>query len=292
MKFNALKFFNEFYKSLVFNEGENFGNESLHYPLMYEAQKYVTQLENFVKKHLFKVYEKFFQAYLRAFNHPENRELERELKFQAKGLTHEFLSMNHETIIYLTNSYGERMVDYFDNIVPRYIINKLDILIKVNHQNLIYQSKINPQKFLPCFIYIMKYIECLNECPDVVEGNLQIKIYNEERKDEIKTKPIYYKLLNVFPQRSYIPKYITITGVGLLDLFWNNLFKPSRDAYIKGKTINKMKKDEKHYPFQTLMNFSFYDFFKKRDYNFEHYIQTDGIGSSVLFKGKERKNKE
>jgi len=49
---------------------EEIGNKLIHEPLKYEADNYITYLDNFIKKLLEQVYLKFFQAFLRVFNNP------------------------------------------------------------------------------------------------------------------------------------------------------------------------------------------------------------------------------
>lgn len=72
--FNSIEFFKEYYNELIIHE--EIDNTKIHNPLAYEADRYITALETFIRKHIFKIYERFHQAFLRAFIHPENIETE------------------------------------------------------------------------------------------------------------------------------------------------------------------------------------------------------------------------
>jgi len=93
--------------------------------------------------------------------------------------------------------------------------------------------------------------------------------------------------MNIFPQRSYIPKYITLTGTCMLDLFRKT--KLSKLSFIEGNLI-EMKKNNKDYAFEVIMEPYSNKLFQKENYDFDYQIKTDGVGCSILFKSKKKLN--
>lgn len=289
-KLNALKFYQEYYDELIIYE--EIDNSRIHDPLSYEADIYIKVLETFIKTNITKIYERFHQAFLRAFSHPENRATERNFKEEARYLTFNLIRMNRlEEIKVIKNSNGELLLTHLKHIVPNFIWESQEELMESETNNLLYQAKKCPQKFIPSIIYMMKYIEDLNLSTEIQELNKIIEEKNE-KTEGTKIRKIHYKLMNIFPQRSFIPKYITITGTGLLDFFWQSYLKDNQDPNIFGKNLRQMKKDEKPYPFEILMDSFNNKLLQLKNYNFHNQILTDRIGCSIIFKSKHKVKNE
>lgn len=126
--------------------------------------------------------------------------------------------------------------------------------------NLIYNVKASPQKFIQVSLLLNRKIEELGK-----------------------------RCYQVFPQRSsFVPKSITLNTSGLIEVI-NDTKKE-----IYGIGYSKMNNNAKKYQKQawrTILKLENKQLFNHRDYIFYNQIQTDGISANILFIRKEFYNK-
>ena len=240
------KFYRKYYKETIFGD-EKFDGTNMSDIFEYSADNVIVAYENNIKQHYFEYLDKFINVVYR------NKELE---KKELRNIKKEILE---------TRSTSERkMKKHIKFILPKHEFVK----------NIYYDIHVNTQKYLPCMIYMMKYVE---------------------EKEE--------KLYNVFPLRSsIIPKYIKFDTRTIAQLF----FKNREDINIKGvdftktkliKGISKYKHDiwEKLFKlenevFKPKNKYEVDDEYRYR-YKFGYMIETDGVGCSVIFNHEKYKGK-
>jgi hypothetical protein len=157
--------------------------------------------------------------------------------------------------------------------------NKKEEQLKTNKVE--YDVCVNSQEYIKSMFYINKEIEKLNE--EIIKENDKIKkennIINEKNKkltekDKIKLlkEKKQIKLYQVIPQRTNIkPLYITLDTASIINLtidknfieYLNNVEKYKFDLWNDNFKLNKKE-------------------FKRRNYDFNYMIKTDGLGCSVL----------
>lgn len=153
-------------------------------------------------------------------------------------------------------------IDKADVKHHHFINNTINLFPKeaMKKNNLIYNVKAFPQKFIQVSLILNKKIEEFGK-----------------------------RCYQVFPQRSnFVPKSITLNTSGLIEVINDT----EKEIYSIGysKMNNNAKKYQKQ-AWRTILKLENKQLFNHRDYIFYNQIQTDGISASILFIRKEFYNK-
>ncbi len=112
-----------------------------------------------------------------------------------------------------------------------------------------YDLQCKPFDYLPCMVYMMRYIE----------------------DDE-------YSIYNVFPLRSdIVPKHIRLDTTSIVHLLLSKKQGNKTDFLFKGN-LKRREDDIWNFFFRTEKNV-----FKKNRYGFHHMIETDGMSCTILY---------
>ena len=230
-------FYNEHYKQTIST------NEVLSYTHMNTILDYltidtITIYETNIKQHYVEYLERFIN-----------------ILFERKQKT---LAMNKDE----TNAFYSKLRKIKNTILdgnkdlPNELKNHIKLIIPqraFKKDNLYYDIQCSPQDYLPCMIYMMKFIENKNE-----------------------------SIKNVFPLRSdIIPKYIRIDTTTLVHLLITKKHGPKEEFLTEGNLIKRQDEIWKYF-FNTEKSC-----FSSNNYTFNYMIETDGIACSILLVRKD-----
>ena len=208
--------------------------------LGYCATEIVTEYETNIKQHYVEYVERFVNAFY-------------DKKATAATLTTE---KEKEEFINNLRKYKQAILERDATSLPadlRVHFPKIIVQRPLKNNNINYDLKCSPQDYLPCMIYIMRFVESKG-----------------------------YKLYNVFPMRTEsIPKYITLDTASLAALLIHDpkYFPPSCKAK---KDIMSNIGVHKDYIWRLFFNIDM-RCFERNGYEFKYMIETDGVGCSILF---------
>ena len=171
-------FFSTHYGSTVSQEdAEKMKMKNITQILDYAATHIVTEYETNVKQHFVEYVERFINVVF------DKKQQWKDLDDDAKTeFTRRLRSYKSSALEWKRDGLPPDLQSHFDHIIPPSIITS------DKHVN--YELAKNPQAFLPCMVYIMRYVESKGE-----------------------------KTINVFPCRTdIVPKYITFDTVSLISL--------------------------------------------------------------------------
>src|SRR5271170_1003782 len=237
--FNKLKkVFDDHYKQTMIGDASCMNHLNLRQILDYSATDILTQYETNIKQNYISSVERFVNV---LYN---KKQTENALSKQEKS---EFNNKLRQT---------KRLVlDRASSVIPSEIkphFEKMIIQRNLKKDNVHYDLQCHPQDYLPCMIYMMKFIESKGQ-----------------------------KLNSIFPTRTdIIPKNITLDTVSLITLFVTDVshFVPTvRIKHDLKKNVNLYKQQAWKTIFRTDMSC-----FSRTGYEFNHMIETDGVSCSIL----------
>jgi hypothetical protein len=125
----------------------------------------------------------------------------------------------------------------------------------------------------------------MNEMYELFNENIRKQINNSKSEDE--TKKLNCMIIKLFQplslRKSCIPKYITIDTATIINLF--------SEKGQKGKLLQSLKENQE-LVWDKFFRMNKQIFRQSKDYLFNYTIQTDGIGTSLLFKHISIKDKK
>jgi len=237
------------YKPLMQNDELNY--KHLNTVLDYLTTDIITMYESNIKLHYVEYVERFVNVvWKKNFIIEKIRKLNFTKKIiddkinklcnQLRRIKNDILNVENKD--YKSDKSYHKWIDDIKN----YIIPNKELF---NKNNIHYDIECKPQDYLPCMIYMMKYIE---------QYGLSIN--------------------NVFPLRNdIIPKHIRIDTTTLVHLLMRKEQGNKTDYLTKGN----LKKNENkiwEFFFRTERKS-----FKKKNYIFHHMIETDGVSCSIVF---------
>ena len=249
---NLEEFYNKYYKQCI-TDNDIISIDKLSFVLAYEANDIVKNIKNNITEH--------FQDYVNKF---VNQSFE--VKFLIQDINN--LGFDTETTKEIKNSiYSDlrkvkkdllRTDDNFesDEMFHKWIKTYKPFILRKNKlmkNSIDYDLCANPLDYIKSLFYMNKELEKIN----------QQRIKDE--KDE-------FKLFQVIPQRTSIKSnYICIDTCGLINLTISENFKNYLD------NIQECQKELWDKNFKTNEKE-----FKRKNYQFNYMIKTDGVGCSVL----------
>ena len=255
------KFYNKEYSKT--NNDINY-YDKLSYILAYEAIDMITNINNNITEHFISRLSKYihikfkFKEFIKSIN--DNIEDEESRKLLKKYAYNEI-----NKIIYDITSFDNNLTS--NNKYHKWILNERKNMFpykSTTNKNVYYDLKVNPMDYLYAMFYINDQYEAINEL---------------KQEDEYKIK-----LFNVLPLRTnIIKKHICIDTCALISNFLQN--EPTTDH------LKNYKENDNQY---NLWNRFFRlnkKIFKKKNYNFNYMIRTDGISSCILFIRVDNNNK-
>ena len=248
------EFYKEYYSKLLD------GNEILYYDKMsyilaYEAIDMETNIENIIREYFLHHLNKYINI---EFNVKatmdkiikENKD--KEIRLQKKKEYYAEIKKIKDDLLSLDELKSNEKYHKWIKTTKEIIFSKN----KFDKDNIIYDTKSNPQDYIKGLIYIGKQIE---------------KYYDNEDKDNHKIR-----LFSILPLRTNItPKNITVDTCGLIQNF---LGDESTTEHLKNykKEDNQFKLWNKIFKLNNRT-------FKKNKYDFNYMIKSDGISVSILF---------
>lgn len=247
------EFYSKDYKKCIIDEDIQ-EDTKLNFIMAYEAIDILTAIENNIKEHFFDHANKFvnlslgLKSKIKKIN--DDKQLNKDEKKEKRNQIYKEFRQIKKDLLKIDDKYeSDKKYHKWINIHRKNIIRK----DKFTKDSIDYDLCSNTQDYLKSLFYMNKELEKINEK----------NIKND--KEEI-------KLFQIIPQRTNIkPKYITIDTASLINLeISENSIKYLSNI---GKYQNKLwsdnfKSDKKE--------------FKKKNYQFNYMIKTDGIGCSVL----------
>jgi hypothetical protein len=240
-------FYEEHYKSL--RQDDNLKYTHMNTILDYLADDIITMYKNNIQLHYVEYVERFVNVYwkkkyivdkIKRLNLTKKEKDNRinKLCSQLRKIKNDIL--NVETNEYKSHSlYHSWINNVKQHIIPKKIFAKNSI-----H----YDIHCNQFDYLPCMIYMMKYIE--------QEG---------------------FSINNVFPLRSdIIPKHITLDTTTIVNLLLRKE-QGKKDDYLSKGNLKKRKSEIWDFFFRTQRKC-----FKREGYSFHHIMETDGVSCSIL----------
>jgi hypothetical protein len=262
------EFYDEHYKETI-NYQDIVNDDRLSNILRYEAVDIVTNINTNIKEHYLDHVRKFVNVkfgWKTRIAQINSSDLSNEDKKQQRRLlSQEFQQIKHDILnVKIKNNFEDDDIDYYLTCPEKYhdwIYRHKFFVIphkkSYSKKNVAYDVCCNPQDYLASLIYIN----------------------NQLNKLGTDDNPI--KLFNIIPLRtSIIPKYITIDTTSLVSLF----IETGSNEYYK-KIIENQKELWGNF-FRTNKRI-----FRKKGYNFNYMIKTDGIACSILFVKKNKKGK-
>ncbi len=245
-------FYNKHYKQCIIDD-DIINIDKLSFVLAYEAIDMVKNIKNNITEHFEDYVNKFVnQSYevKSIVNNINERTFDSETKKEIKNSIYSDLRKVKKDLLRTDNKLESD--DFFHEWIKEHkpkIISKN----KFDKDSLNYDICSNPNDYLKSLIYMNKHLEKLNE--------LRIKDNKEQ-----------FKLFQVIPQRTSIkPNYITLDSCGLINLVIKENFKKYLDniqEYQDELWDNNFRTNKKE--------------FKRKNYQFNYMIKTDGVGCSVL----------
>jgi hypothetical protein len=250
LKAPLIKFYDKVFSKLLSCEKSDYLH--MNTILDYLATDTLTMYENNIKQHFVEYIEryvnvvwekKFIISKIRKLKLSKNQKNERVSTFcsELRKIKHDILNVNDKE--YKSKWFYH---DWINNI-KKHIIPHKEIFDK---NNIYYDIQCHPQDYLPCMIFMMKYIE---------------------KQDKT--------IFNVFPLRTdIIPKHIKIDTTSIIHMLMHDKNKClTRDFFL---TKGNLKRNE-----DRIWKFFFRTerkCFRKKKYTFHHMIYTDGVSCSIL----------
>jgi hypothetical protein len=253
-----ISFYKDNYSKTIFTN-EEISYDNLSYVLPYEAIDMTTNINNNIQMNFIKHLYRYVNISLKikersaeiTLNNPgnENKEkrkiLHKELYEEANKVKYDIISLNKDLTSPETHHW--LILDLRKNLFQG--------ITEFSQDNIHYDIKVNPQKYLPGMFYIASRIEYINKY-----------LPPESRK---------HRLFNVLPLRTnIIAKNICIDTPALI----YNFIKDEKYWYLQ------------HYKKLDLYNELWRKFFKidnrsfkKNKYKFSNMIRTDGVSCCILF---------
>lgn len=247
LKDNLQSFYEDHYKPL--RQDDNLKYTHMNTILDYLADDIITMYKNNIQLHYIEYVERFVNVYwmkkyiidkIRKLNITKKEKESRinKLCSQLRHIKNDII--NVETKLYKSHPiYHNWINDIKKHIIPNKQFAKYSIHYDIHSKQFDY---------LPCMIYMMKYIE---------QQDVSIK--------------------NVFPLRSdIIPKHITLDSTTIVNLLLRKE-QGIKDDYLTKGNLKKKKPEIWNFFFRTQRKC-----FKREGYSFHHMIETDGISCSIL----------
>ena len=247
------EFYNKYYKQCI-HDSDIMNDTKLNFIMAYEAIDIVKNIKNNITEHFHDYVNKFVNQFFESKSLCEyankKKEWTKEEKKQFKSNIFSCLRNIKKDLLSVDNKYesNELFHDWI-NLHKPFILRKN----KFTKNSVDYDICIKPMDYLKSLFYMNKELEKLN--------NERIK----EDKDN-------FKLFQVIPLRTSIkPNYICLDTCALINL----VIEENSLEYLNN--VEKYQKElwEKHFNIKQKE-------FKRKDYQFNYMIKTDGIGSSVL----------
>jgi hypothetical protein len=245
-------FYNKHYKQCII-DSDIINIDKLSFVLAYEAIDIVKNIKNNITVHFEDYINKFVnQSYevKSIINDINKRKIDSETKKEMKNSVYSDLRTVKKDLLRTDNKFVSD--DFFHEWIKEHkpkIISKN----KFDKDSLNYDICSNPIDYLKSLIYMNKHLEKLNE-------------------QRIKDNKEQFKLFQVIPQRTSIKQnYITLDSCGLINLVIKENFKKYLDNVQEYKDElwdNNFRTNKKE--------------FKRKGYQFNYMIKTDGVGCSVL----------
>lgn len=258
----------------IFNH-QKYNLTGLSFTIPYLVNTIETCIDNNLKEHFVKRLFRFINIF--AGKHYDDN--------YGKDVTHDKeYNKNKKKLLWqfkkciVENKYDE-IEDEFKSWFEQY---KENIIPDTFTKSIAYDCKVNSYRYVKyCFFMNAEY-EKVNDSikAQIVEKQNLEKLSNNEEEKEKLNKQIYAlngKLIKLFQplslRKTCIPKYITIDTATLM-----NLFSERGD---KGTLLQNLKENQK-----MVWNKYFKmdkKVFRQREFRFNYTIQTDGVGTSILF---------
>ncbi len=247
------EFYNLYYKQCII-ESDIMNDTKLNFIMAYEAIDIVKNIKNNITEHFHDYVNKFVNQFFESKSLCEyannKKEWTKEEKKQFKSGIFSCLRYIKKDLLRPDNKYesGEIFHDWINLHKPNILRKK-----KFTKNSVDYDICANPTDYLKSLFYMGKELEKIN--------NERI----QEDKDQ-------FKLFQVIPQRTSIkPNYICLDTSSLINL----VIEENSIEYLNN--VEKYQKElwEKHFNIKQKE-------FKRKGYQFNYMIKTDGIGSSVL----------
>lgn len=247
------EFYNLYYKQCI-DESDIMNDTKLNFIMAYEAIDIIKNIKNNITEHFHDYVNKFVNQFFESKSLCEyannKKEWSKEEKKQFKSGIFSCLRYIKKDLLRPDNKYesGEIFHDWINLHKPNILRKK-----KFTKNSVDYDICVNPTDYLKSLFYMNKELEKLN--------NERI----QEDKDQ-------FKLFQVIPQRTSIKScYICLDTCALINLvieensleYLNNVEKYQKELWVKHFNVKQKE-------------------FKRKGYQFNYMIKTDGIGSSVL----------
>ena len=246
------KFYDKEYKQCIINDDIQ-EDTKLNFSMAYEVIDILTNINNNIKEHFFDYVNKFVNNSLgikSKIKEINNKNLDKNEKKELRNQLYSEFRKIKKDIVKLDNNYeSNNKYHEWINMHRTNIIRKN----KFTKNSIEYDLCSNTQDYLKSLFYMNKELEKISK------NNIK------EGKDEI-------KLYQIIPQRTNIkPKYITIDTASLINL----TISENSIKYLSD--IGKYQDELWNNYFRTNGKE-----FKRKNYQFNYMIKTDGIGCSVL----------
>lgn len=264
-----LKKFYESHYRVILPKNQMKTRKNLAQILKYEAKNLITSIKNNVNANYLIYVKKLINLKFDLHENKKNKQLLKELWEVKWDIANINSSYNSD------EKYHDWIVDFKQNFVP-----------KRKHENIVYDMKVNFEKYFLKMILINQELE---------------KLANE--------KNIKYRLPNTcILKKSFVPNYITLDTVAIVDILKSGMKIKNKDT---NELMNKckLKQQSKEYKYEIwntffIQQYSKYvnqkdkqlkkkiiNIFDKKGHNFAGMIKTDGIGVSILHKKISKKKK-
>ena len=260
----------EFYKKEyqpIYNHTK-FDLKGLSFTLPYIAISIETMLTTNLKEHFMKRLYRFINIFSGKYYDEKymnnNKDYETEKKKEIFKLKKAIYENKFEEI-------PEKLKEWFNQ-------HKNNILPTEFNKSFAYDCQAEPFKYLKYSFYMNEMYELFNE-------NIRKQINNSKSEDE--TKKLNCMIIKLFQplslRKSCIPKYITIDTATIINMF--------SEKGQKGKLLQSLKENQE-LVWDKFFRMNKRIFRQSKDYLFNYTIQTDGIGTSLLFKHISIKDKK
>lgn len=259
------------YVSDITDHGDIFDN--IHLPsrdglaiiLSYETETMMTCINNNIKEHFYKRFNKYINI---MFKYSEKRENIEKLKIDKAKKDKKIRELG-ETLFHIKNKILNKNYDVEDNINSEFIKEQQGILfghIDKKVKNFIYDVNRHPQNYLYTNYVILKKYEELN-------GNMK----DNEKK---------VKMFSLLPERkSLILKHITLDTMAIIQNF-KDVLKENKDD-LEIKNVEELRKnfiDKREKIWGYLFKIK-----EKKKYMFNYLIRTDGMSTSIQYSKDNKK---
>lgn len=251
-------FYNEHYKPL--RQDEELDYTYMNTILDYLTIDILTMYENNIKQHYIDYVERYVNVvWKQKFMTNQIRKVKKTKKNREAGvrnLNTQLRKIKNDLLNIENNEYKSKF--YYHQWIQEN--HKLVIPNKKNFKkdNLYYDLQCNPQDYLSCMIYIMKYVE--------EQG---------------------FTTINPFPLRNdIIPKHIRLDTTTLVHLLMTKE-QGNKTDYLFNGNLKRFEDKIWSFFFRTERQC-----FNKRWYSFHHMIETDGVSCSILLLRKDKVGKK